>query len=200
MNDRDRSLFLTALWVGRMQFLNSLCCLSEDAAMYRTAPGCWSILECAEHAIVAERFYLEQIQSAEEFPAQGINKLRESAILLYGSNRSIPAQAPDELCPAGRFASLSEAVQGFLETREATIRFVALCRQDLRTRRVTHKVMGPLSAHETLLLISCHADRHRIQMQEVRRKVCTWQRDLDAGIEKECLQAEPVPEAMALAG
>lgn len=174
MNQRDKSIFLAALLMGRSQFLDMLTCLSEEAAHRRPIPGCWSILDCVEHVVIAERSFLYQIRTAEPLAEPSVNKLRESAILAYGVNRDLAAQSPAELLPTGRFATQAEAVQGFLECRHATMDFVRNCDQNLMAMRVRHLMMGPLSAYEMLLLLCSHADRHRLQIFGLRRYVCGW--------------------------
>jgi len=174
MNSRDKSIFLAALLLGRSQFMDSLSCLSDEAVRRRPAPKSWSILECLEHVVVTEREFLHSIQTAEPLAAPRVNKLRESAILAYGINRDQAVQAPEELWPTGRFASLAEAVQAFLECRAATVNFVRNCDQNLMAMQTRHSMMGSMSAHEMLLMVSCHADRHRCQIFAVRKHVCDW--------------------------
>lgn len=174
MNQRDRNIFLTALLMGRGQFLDMLCCLPEEAAQCHPSPEGWSILECVEHVVLAERYFLEQIRSAEALAEPAVNKLRESAILAYGVNRDRAAQSPQELVPRGLFRTQAEAVQGFLACRQATMDYVRHCDQDLTAMRVRQQLMGPMTAYEMLLMLCSHADRHRLQIFSLRRYVCDW--------------------------
>lgn len=174
MNHRDKSIFLTALLMGRSQFLDALCCLSEEAAQCHPMPEGWSILECVEHVVLAERYFLEQIRSAEPLAAPSVNKLRESAILAYGINRDRAAQSPEALVPRGLFRTQAEAVQGFLTCRQAMMDYVRDCDQDLTAMRVRWQLMGPMTAYEMLLMLCSHSDRHRLQIFGLRRYVCDW--------------------------
>src|ERR1039458_2550282 len=69
--------------------------------------------------------------------------------------------------PTGRFATLAEAVESFLATRERTVRFVETCDEDLRSKPMTHPLMGIVNCHEALLSIAVHPRRHALQISEI---------------------------------
>ena len=70
--------------------------------------------------------------------------------------------------PTGRFATLAEAVESFLATREQTVRFVEACDEDLRAKPMAHPLLGPINCHVALLLIAVHPRRHASQIREIR--------------------------------
>ena len=70
--------------------------------------------------------------------------------------------------PTGRFDTLAEAVESFLATRERTVRFVETCDEDLRSKPMTHPLMGIINCHEALLSIAVHPRRHASQIREIR--------------------------------
>ena len=73
----------------------------------------------------------------------------------------------DRLRHARRFATLADAVESFLATREQTVRFVEACDEDLRARPMTHPLLGPINCHEALLSIAVHPRRHAAQVREI---------------------------------
>src|SRR5207249_3551674 len=99
--------------------------------------------DCVEHLTVAEGYLLSQILSGKQGEAV-LNTRREERIRQYGADRSRPLQAPDGSTPAGCYASLAEAMDGFQAARARTIEFVEGCNDDLRARAVAHPVLGPI--------------------------------------------------------
>ena len=70
MDEQDRSKFLDLLARTREEFLSTLTGVNEDQARLKPAPDAWSILECAEHVVGAERGMLIMINAlhAPRFP------------------------------------------------------------------------------------------------------------------------------------
>ena len=108
----------------RAGILNALRGLPEDLAAISAGPGRWSAIECEEHS---------QAQRSE---APVVNQTREAAILARrcGPHLSRNLISPEVGRPTGRFATLAEAVESFLATRERTVRFVETCDEDLRSK------------------------------------------------------------------
>ncbi len=65
---------------------------------------------------------------------------------------------------------MAEAVAHFRATRERTLRFIEQTGEDLRATEVTHphRVVGVISTYECLLLMGSHAQRHALQIEEVK--------------------------------
>lgn len=167
METQERADILKELAAGRDAFLDALRGLPEGLAAISPGPGRWSAIECVEHVAVAEDFLLMHIRRAERSGAPNVNQKREAAILARGADRSKPLVSPEVARPAGRHATLADAVAGFLTTREQTVRFVETCDEDLRSKPMTHPLMGTINCHEALLLIAVHPRRHAGQILEI---------------------------------
>jgi hypothetical protein len=96
-----------------------------------------------------------------------VDQEREARILTRGADRTNPRVSPEVGRPTGRFGSLADAVQYFLDSREQTVQFVESCQEDLRSRLTTHPLLGPVNCYEVLLLMAVHPHRHAKQIQEI---------------------------------
>jgi hypothetical protein len=85
-------------------------------------------------------------------------------------DRSVKAESPRGGHPRGRFANLQDARRQFEVARQETIGFVEANTEDLRATEVTHPLptFGQVSAYEMLIIIAKHAERHALQIEEVR--------------------------------
>jgi len=167
MDEREQIEILTALRCGQQAFLDALGGITEDVAAKRPRPGRWSVLECVEHVAISEDFLRSRMMHAEYVRAPVVNKPREDAIRARGADRTRPVVSPETLCPAGRFASLSEALRHFLASRAETLRYLENCSEDLRSMVTTHPLLGSVNCREMLLLIAAHPQRHAKQMHEI---------------------------------
>lgn len=121
-----------------------------------------------EHLAVSEDLLLTRITQAQSSGAPAVNQKREAAILARGADRTTHVISPEAGRPTGGFATLAEAVGGFLAVRELTVRFIEACNEDLRAKPMMHPVLGTINCHEALLLIAVHSRRHASQIREIR--------------------------------
>jgi uncharacterized damage-inducible protein DinB len=168
MDEHDRQIMLSVLERTRDDFLQAVAGVSEDEARLKPSSDRWSILECAEHVVSAERGMFTAItqRSAPLSPHTGHG--REEGFLRTGTDRSRRYTTAASLAPTGRFATLADAVTRFREVRAHTIEFVAACRVDLRDVEVPHPIGGPVTGQECLALLAIHPARHAAQIREVR--------------------------------
>jgi hypothetical protein len=120
-----------------------------------------------EHLAASEDYLFGQIVAASS-GAPMVNEKREALIVARGLDRTRPVPAPEVGRPAGRFATLAEAVRHFLASRERTIRFVENCGEDLRSKLTSHPIIGSVNCQEMLLMIAVHPHRHVKQIEEIK--------------------------------
>jgi hypothetical protein len=168
MEAQDKENILADLQSGRKALLAALTGMTEDAAARIPSAGKWSVLECVEHVAASEDYLFSQIIQSQPSDGPMLNKSREALILTRGLDRTVAVSSPEVGRPAGRFATLSEAVQHFFESRDRTIRFVEDCLEDLRSKRTTHPLVGAVNCHEMLLIMAVHPHRHVKQIEEIR--------------------------------
>jgi hypothetical protein len=168
MEAHEKQKLLADLESGRQALLDVLSGMTEDFAGRTPAHGRWSVLECVEHLAVSEDYLFGQIVAAQSGEPM-VNEKREALIVARGLDRTRPVQSPEVGRPAARFATLAEAVRGFLASRERTIRFVENCGEDLRAKLTTHPIItGSVNCQEMLLMIAVHPHRHVKQIEEIK--------------------------------
>jgi hypothetical protein len=168
MEAQDRERMLVDLEKGRKALLDALSGVTEEIASSSPAPGRWSVIECVEHLAIAEDYLLSQIAASCYSDAAVINKNREALILSRGLDRTRTVQSPEGGRPTGRFATLGEAMQYFLASRDRTVRFVENCSEDLRSKLTSHPILGTVNCHENLLMMAVHPLRHSKQIEEIK--------------------------------
>jgi hypothetical protein len=171
MEAEERARLLAELESGRKALLDVLSGVTEEVAARRPAPERWSVIECVEHLAIAEDYLFSQIAASccSDAPTLSMpSRNREALILSRGVDRTRPVQSPEGGRPTGRFATLREAVQYFLASRERTVRFVENCREDLRSKLTSHPIIGTVNCYENLLMMAVHPLRHSKQIEEIK--------------------------------
>ena len=165
----DKGKLLALLRESRERFLSSFAGVNDELCRRRPAEGCWSVLDCVEHVAGAETFMLGLLQGPRRpRPAGAPN--REEVFLQRMTDRSVKAESPQGGRPRGRFANLEEARKQFEMSRAGTISFVQKNTEDLRGTEVTHPLpmFGGVSAYEMVIIMAKHAERHALQIEEIR--------------------------------
>src|ERR1700723_51819 len=184
MDEHDRQMMLSVLERTRDDFLKAVAGVSEDEARLKPSSDRWSILECAEHVVSAERGLLIAITLRSAPLSAHVGRGREEGFLRTGTDRSRRYATSASLVPTGRIATLADAISQFREARAHTIEFVAACRIDLREVEVPHPIGDLVTGQECLALLAIHPARHAAQIREVREAL-----GLDDRGEKEAHQA-----------
>ena len=157
--DEKREI-IAGLETGRETLVHAIRGITEEAAHRKPDAGRWSILECMEHIAIAEDHMFGLITSASRADTPQLNKGREALIRKRGADRSRKVEAPDVAKPFGRFHTLDDATQNFIDSRRRTMNFVEECDTDLRAMLATHPVVGPVNCYELILIMSAHPLRH----------------------------------------
>ncbi len=165
----DKEKLLALLRESRERFLASFAGVTDQQSRRRPAEGSWSVLETVEHLTAAEKLMLVRLTTTRRTRAAGAPN-REAIFLERMGSRSRKAETPESGRPTGRFANLAEAAQNFRAAREAAMRFVDETNEDLRATEVTHPhpSVGDVSSYELLIIMAKHADRHTLQIEEIK--------------------------------
>jgi hypothetical protein len=95
---------------------------------------------------------------------------REARMAAGGSGRATRVQSPHTALPAGRFASMAEAIEQFCAARGRTVEFVETA-PNLRALQATHPLFGPVSGYESAVIMAAHSLRHAAQIREIREEI-----------------------------
>ncbi|MCA1590741.1 MAG: DinB family protein [Acidobacteria bacterium] len=140
---------------------------------FRAAPNRWTIAEVAEHIIVSEGTILGLVRDRMlKMPAPPAGKddyrVKDVGVRLAITNRTQKFQAPEILKPNSRFKTREELLTNFGKARNEVIDFVKTTKEDLRGRFVENPMMGVIDAHQWILFLAGHSDRHLAQLKEVK--------------------------------
>ncbi len=170
MNADERAFLVDQLETSKKNFLASFEGLSDAQWKFKPAANVWSVQECAEHIVLAEGFIFAGAQQVLKTPAVPRPEKSTSEVdhkLVAGvQDRSHKATAPEQIVPAGKFATPADAAREFIARRDKTIAYVKTTDDDLRTH-VGPGPAGPMDAYQFLLLLASHSARHTAQIREV---------------------------------
>ena len=166
----DKEKLLSLLCESRQRFLLSFQGVTDQQSRLHPAEGKWSILDTVEHLTVAERILLGLVAETRR-PRAATAANREEIFLRAVADRSRKSEAPEGARPKGRFANLEEARVQFEAARQDTMRFLEESDEDLRATEVTHPhpLAGVVTTYEMLIIIAKHAERHALQIEEIKK-------------------------------
>jgi hypothetical protein len=168
MVPQEKVDMVQALEATRDEFIGTLEGVTEEQARRSPEPGRWSVLQCVEHIAIAEERFVARIEQGEPVEPPAENPDREAEFLARVPDRTVRRNAPEPVQPAGRYATLAEAIEGFKAARERSIALAKEQGRALYSKAITHPVFGPLNGVETVILIAGHARRHAGQIREIK--------------------------------
>jgi hypothetical protein len=140
--------------------------LSPVQLRFRPAPGVWTVLEVVEHLMVAEPIYWQNLQEAMKASPSSQKAFRTDAdVLWYGIDRTIRQKAVPAEAPKGQLNESGPGLDAFRKLRARMLQYVRTTNDDLRGHVVQREASD---AYQWLLLISAHAQRHILQIREIK--------------------------------
>lgn len=166
MTKGDRQRLLAHLDMTEQWLASEIAGLTPAQLTFKMTPDSWSITDVVEHLSIAEPQYWQMVvDSMKQTEAAGKNDTTDAAILWYGIDRTERTRTGEARVPKGKVANAQEAFATFRKLR-ATIRdFSATTQEDLRARRLQG---GGMQIYQAVLMISSHAQRHILQVQEIK--------------------------------
>ncbi len=169
----ERERLVNHLQKTRQFLLDEVAGLSEAQATFKEADDRWSVRDCVEHLALSEDLFggliREQIMKSEPVAESAVEtNQKEEKVLKVVVDRSQKFQAPDPVQPTGRWGTLEEAVQAFLERRAKSLEYVRSTQEDLRAHVLQNPAVGEIDAYQWWLFASGHTERHTLQIQEVK--------------------------------
>jgi hypothetical protein len=167
MTDADRQRLLGHLRMTESWVTTELEGLTPAQLRYRISPESWTIMDVVEHLAVAEPQYWQQLQKSLVRPAvQGYKpEASDADILWYGIDRSRRQKTGEARVPAGRFGDVKDSLAAFRSLRATMIEHAKGTGEDLRGRAL---VDGNMDVYQWYLMISSHAQRHILQIREIK--------------------------------
>jgi uncharacterized damage-inducible protein DinB len=165
----DNEKLAALLRESSARLLASFADVAEKDCRTSPAEDAWSVLDCVEHIAAAETLMLNLLQGQRR-PRAADAPNREQIFLERMGSRNKKAESPESGRPTGRFPTLADARRQFELSRAAAIRFAEQNTEDLRATEVTHPhpLVGDVSAYEMLIIMAKHAERHALQIEEIK--------------------------------
>lgn len=140
--------------------------LSPAQLRFRPAPGSWSILEVVDHLVVAEPIYWQDLQKAMQAPpAKQRRPATDEGMLWYGIDRTQRQKALATEDPKGQLRDLQAGLNALGKLHARVLEYARTTNDDLRSHVVERE---QCDAYQWLLLISTHAQRHILQIREIK--------------------------------
>lgn len=175
--DQERQFAIEHMERTRKLVLEATAQVSAEQAKFKPGPERWSILEITEHIAATEDFLfgfatgqVMKIPSNFGLSERTVEQLMsaDQTLLKQMVDRGAKAQAPEAAKPAGRYATLAEARKAFEEKRAKTIAYLRETQDDLRNHGSPAPGGGVNDAYQYLLMLAGHAERHTLQINEVK--------------------------------
>jgi hypothetical protein len=162
--DRQRliaHLEMTEQWLG-----SEVAGLSKSQLTFRMTPDSWSVMDVVEHLAVAEPQYWKNLQdSMKEPPTTDKIEATDAAILWYGIDRTNRQRTGEARVPNGRYDDVTRSFGEFTALRKTMREYAKTTTDDLRSRKLRE---GNMDVYQWFLMISSHAQRHILQIREIK--------------------------------
>ena len=140
--------------------------LSRAQVEYHPAPDQWSVIDVLEHLNLAEPIYWRQLRDALNEPPSGKKpQVSDDDILWYGVDRNLRQKTTPNKVPTSPPADLEAGLAAFRKLHAEMLEYARTTNDDLRARVLEKE---GTDAYQWLLMISTHAQRHILQIREIK--------------------------------
>lgn len=166
MTNLERQRLAAHLEMTQSWLMDEVRGLSVAQLQFRPAPEAWSIMGVVDHLVVSEPVYWRDFQNAMKAPPSSqVRPGADAETLWYGIDRSQRGQAVPAEMPKGKLRDLRAGLDAFSKLRAEMLRYARTTNDDLRSHVVERE---RCDAYQWLLLISSHAQRHILQIREIK--------------------------------
>ena len=170
--EEPTNVIAAELMANKARFIEAMSDLSEAQWTFQESPDRWSLAMIAEHLIKTEESSLgglrEGVLASPATDPQANPDSLDNFIATLLSDRSQRFQAPEGLVPEGMYSSPEEAIAAFSEARDAMIQLAEENADILRNHQLDHPIGATMDAHQWMLFVKAHADRHLAQAADVK--------------------------------
>lgn len=165
MTDGERQRLLAHLEMTEQWLVKEIDGLSPAQLTFQMTPDSWSVREVVEHLAIAEPQYWQQVQDSLVQAVGYKSEATDAAILWYGIDRTNRQRTGEARVPKGKYATARESLADFRKLRATIAQFAKSSQDDVRGRQLKG---GNMDVYQWLLMISSHAQRHILQIHEIK--------------------------------
>jgi DinB superfamily len=174
LTKEERQFAIKYLQDTKQEFVKATEGLTPEQATFKSKNSKWSILECAEHIVLAEQSLFAVIKTQLQIPFDPLKRkeirMTEKKIITRLTFRLFKAKAPENITPSGKYTDLETARKAFMLQRDSTINYTDTTQQALHEHFWQHRATGTIDLYQTIILLSAHCKRHILQMEEVKKR------------------------------
>ena len=166
MKSEDRQRLLAHLEMTETWLTSELQGLSDAQLRFRMTPQSWTITDVVEHLAIAEPQYWQRVHDSMKQPPN-TEKLEatDAGILWYGIDRTVRTTTGEARVPTGKVTGVAEPFGRFRTLRATMKAYAKDTDADLRSRKLLE---GNMDVYQWFLMISTHAQRHILQIREIK--------------------------------
>ena len=166
MTQRDREHLIAHLLMTHGWLEDEVSSLSPTQLNFRVTPDKWTVAEVVDHLALAEPTYWKLLQDAMKQPERKLDKPATDAdVLWYGIDRTRHEKTEPSKDPKGQAIDVRRALQSFRALHVMMLDYARTTGEDLRAHAVPD---WNVDAYQCLLEISTHAQRHILQIREIK--------------------------------
>jgi hypothetical protein len=169
MTKGERQRLLAHLEMTERWLADEVSGLSPAQEQFRPGEGTWSVTEVVEHLAIAEPQYWQWIQDSLKQPATGFKAgSTDDAVLWYGIDRTNRQRTAEARAAQGKYTNVKEPLEAFRKLRATMLEYARATDDDLRGRQFRD---GNMDVYQWFVMISTHAQRHILQVREIKSNV-----------------------------
>ncbi len=138
--------------------------LDDARATSRPPSGGWSPLDALEHLVAVERGVHRAVTGAAGAEPTALRTRELDPVVAGAGVVTRTLEAPAQVAPKGRFASIGEAMVVFRERRLTTLSLARTLDVPWESHHAPHPILGMLDVGQWFLLAATHGERHVPQM------------------------------------
>jgi hypothetical protein len=169
MSPEDREHLLVHFEMTERMLADEVRGLSPAQLEYRASADRWTIRECVSHLAIAEPDYWRDLTKALKAPPDMKGKKSSNTdadILWYGIDRVQHTKTGGGHEKVETYKDVREALARFQSLRATMVEYIKSTSDDMRA----HSFGGqhPIDCWQWMLEISTHAERHIMQIREIK--------------------------------
>jgi DinB family protein len=141
--------------------------LSDAQLTFKSALDKWSVKDVVEHLAIAEPQYWTNLQDSLKEPVKAGYKPQatDEQMLWYGIDRTNRQKTGEARVPHGQFPNAQASLASFRKLRKTMLETAKSSQEDFRGRPF---MGGGQDIYQWFLMISTHAQRHILQIREIK--------------------------------
>ena len=173
LSNDERNSLSARLGRSRDTFLHAIAGLTPAQWTFKPSAEEWSISECADHVLFIENLtyglVTEKILAKPAEPEKAASVLGKEAKLARAVvDRSTKVKMPIAATPTGFAETPDMLADAFSAARRKIVDYVQTTQKPLHHHFAPHMIFKDLDGAQWILMMALHAERHTLQIDEVK--------------------------------